>query len=201
MSDPATKLDILIISGRSGSGKSSTAYEICYLLKRQKIPHVHIDGDSLDALYPRDDFPEMMLANLRLMWTTFWAHFNDLRKRDTCKKSFVVVLDGTAMVLHLERIAEVFTDVVRPPCQSAEFLEWVDIHVNPVLLEAKDEVVRRRLGAREIGGELEEHLDSTNRMSQVLDQVAKNDVQSFVNDSNNITDLAREILKHVGLEV
>lgn len=200
MSDQMANLKILIISGRSGSGKSSTSYEVCHLLKKQEIPHVHIAGDNLDTLYPTDGTPEMMLVNLKLIWNTYWTHFDSLRKRHAGKNVFVIVLDGTAMIMHMDRIVKVLMDVVHNTPSAAETSELVDIHITPILLEASEENVEKRLKAREIGGELDAHIDSSRRMNRILDQMAESDIRRFVNDGTSITDLAGEILKHIGLE-
>lgn len=196
-----TKLTILIISGRSGSGKSSTAYEICHLLRDQRIPHAHIDGDNLDAIYPREESSEIMLTNLKIIWTTYWTIFADTRRKNNHKSSFVVILSGTGMVLNLGSIVEVFTNVVKEGSDTREVPVTLNIQVRPTVLETSDEIAERRLRSREIGGELDEHLNSSIKMNRTLAQVQNDEIVRFTNNGTSITKLALDVLEHAGLHV
>jgi gluconate kinase len=196
-----TTLKLIILSGRSGSGKSSTAYEICHLLKAQKVPHTHIDGDNLNAFYPRDGSPDIMLLNLRKMWDTYWVHFKVTYGGVQEGRVLVVVLSGTSMILNSKEIVNVFTAVVNHRPGTTDSLWPVNIEVSAIVLEAGDEVVEKRLQSREIGGELEEHLVSSSRMNQILGRVQNDEVKRFINNGDNITDLAFEILSHVNVEI
>jgi energy-coupling factor transporter ATP-binding protein EcfA2 len=46
-------VDLLLIGGRSGSGKSSIANELHYLLSEREVMHAVIEGDNLDLAYPK----------------------------------------------------------------------------------------------------------------------------------------------------
>lgn len=199
--DSPTTLKLIILSGRSGSGKSSTAYEICHLLRAQKVPHTHIDGDNLDTFYPRDDSPDIMLLNLKMMWSTYWAHFKVSCGSGEKSRLLVVILSGTGMILNFKDIVKVFTLVVNEGFRMAHDPRPVNIEVSSIVLEAGDEVVEERLRVREIGGELNEHLVSSNKMSRILAEVQNDGVKRFVNDGNDITDLALEVLKHANVPI
>ncbi|KID85495.1 hypothetical protein MGU_07357 [Metarhizium guizhouense ARSEF 977] len=47
-------IQLLIISRRAGSGKTSTSNEISEQLKLRGVCHAHIDGDNLDAMFPEE---------------------------------------------------------------------------------------------------------------------------------------------------
>ncbi|KAM3544674.1 hypothetical protein ARSEF1564_002403 [Beauveria bassiana] len=86
---------LIIVSGRAGSGKSSTANEMSEQLKRLEMRHAHIDCDNLDAMFPADDGADMLLANLAALWSNYYH----LRGVDR------LIISGTAAVLETERIA------------------------------------------------------------------------------------------------
>ncbi|KAM3443017.1 hypothetical protein MY4824_000722 [Beauveria thailandica] len=85
---------LIIVSGRAGSGKSSTANEMSEQLKRLEMRHAHIDCDNLDAMFPADDGADMLLANLAALWSNYYH----LRGVDR------LIISGTAAVLETERI-------------------------------------------------------------------------------------------------
>ncbi|KAM3456575.1 hypothetical protein MY5147_001997 [Beauveria neobassiana] len=86
---------LIIVSGRAGSGKSSTANEMSEQLKRLEMRHAHIDCDNLDAMFPADDGADMLLANLAALWSNYYH----LRGVDR------LIISGTGAVLETERIA------------------------------------------------------------------------------------------------
>ncbi|KAF1731813.1 hypothetical protein CRV24_008003 [Beauveria bassiana] len=79
---------LIIVSGRAGSGKSSTANEMSEQLKRLEMRHAHIDCDNLDAMFPADDGADMLLANLAALWSNYYH----LRGVDR------LIISGTAAV-------------------------------------------------------------------------------------------------------
>jgi hypothetical protein len=56
------------MGGRSGSGQSSVANELHYLLAEREVSHALIEGDNLDLAYPAPWRHALAEANLRAMW-------------------------------------------------------------------------------------------------------------------------------------
>ncbi len=45
--------ELLLLGGRAGVGKTSVAAEVSLLLREAGVTHCHIEGDVLDAAYPK----------------------------------------------------------------------------------------------------------------------------------------------------
>jgi hypothetical protein len=70
-------VDVLVICGPTGVGKSSTAYEVAHLLAAANLPHAMTDCDELDRVHP---WPQPGLAasglsrrNLAAVWSNLAA--------------------------------------------------------------------------------------------------------------------------------
>jgi ABC-type glutathione transport system ATPase component len=66
-------VDLLLIGGRSGSGKSSVAYELHDLLSNREVMHAFIEGDNLGLAYPPPWRHDLAESNLRAMWHNYHA--------------------------------------------------------------------------------------------------------------------------------
>lgn len=47
------RVELVLLGGRAGVGKTSVAYEMSALLRAAGVAHCHIEGDVLDAAYPK----------------------------------------------------------------------------------------------------------------------------------------------------
>jgi adenylylsulfate kinase-like enzyme len=65
--------DLLVIGGRSGSGKSAVGNELHHILARRRVMHAVIEGDNLDLAYPPPWRHGLAEANLRAMWRNYRA--------------------------------------------------------------------------------------------------------------------------------
>jgi uncharacterized membrane protein len=70
-------VDVLVICGAAGVGKSSTAYEVAHLLAAANLPHAMLDCDELDRVHP---WPppglapnELSRRNLTAVWSNLAA--------------------------------------------------------------------------------------------------------------------------------
>ena len=48
----APSTELLLLSGRSGVGKSTVAGELYHLLAQAEVKHALVEGDNLDLAYP-----------------------------------------------------------------------------------------------------------------------------------------------------
>lgn len=68
-------VDVLVISGAAGVGKSSTAYEISHQLRIAGVAHAVLDSDELDHIYPLPrDLPRLTERDLAAVWEGLRAY-------------------------------------------------------------------------------------------------------------------------------
>ena len=66
---------VLVICGASGTGKTSTAFEIGRLLQTLGVRHALIDTDELDRVWPQPEPLETLIDISRRNLSTWWANF------------------------------------------------------------------------------------------------------------------------------
>jgi MinD superfamily P-loop ATPase len=68
---------VLLLGGRAGVGKTTVGYAVSARLRQMAVAHCHVEGDNLDAAYPkpRDDPQGTRLteANLSALWHNYAA--------------------------------------------------------------------------------------------------------------------------------
>lgn len=190
---------VLLISGGCGTGKTTTAYEICHQLRLKKMMHVHIPGDGLDSMYPCDDDEVLLVRSLRAVWSSFWQEACRWWIREGWaakgRRTFTVVLDGTALALEQERIINTIAEGINQSLHTKSAGMDVRLESFTFILEADQEIVSDRLHTREKGSELEEHLESTQKMARVL---RESDLKAtwIQVDSKAVVEVAAKILQH-----
>ncbi|MEE4489001.1 hypothetical protein [Streptomyces sp. BE230] len=140
--------EVLIIGGRSGSGKSSLGWEISACLQTASVAHCFIEGDFLDQAYPA---PEGDPSRTRLTednLAALWGNYARLGYRRLIYTNTVSILESDLVVRAMGG----------------------NVRTTGVLLTADAETVRARLGGREVGSQLEAHLERSARMSAYLDE-------------------------------
>lgn len=93
---------LTIISGRSGSGKSSVANEMSQRLSLRGIARANIDGDNIDAMHPDPEGADVLLANLEARWATYTRAAPGLNR---------LIVSGMAIVLNFEAIKRIMDKV------------------------------------------------------------------------------------------
>lgn len=181
---------LLIVSGRAGSGKTTTAYEIAEQLKLRRLCHALVDGDNLDAIYPVEPAAEMLLDNLTAMWSNYY------HKRGITR----LIIAGTAIILEMEKIQSAVEHVCQETSlhPSSPTRQFNKLHTCAVVLTVPDEVAAQRLTSRERGSELSHCLESSNRMSSVLKEHVDQSVTRLSTNGRDVKDLALEVLRHAG---
>ncbi len=173
VSDTAPEFEVLLIGGRSGSGKTSVGYEVSDQLQAAGVSHCLIDGDNLSGAYPKavDDPHGTRLteANLAALWRNYVAIGH---------RRLVYV--NTVSVLEHEMI-------VRSMGGSAR--------VTSVLLTASDDTVRERLTRREIGGALQLHLERSSAMATHLDSEVLVGVVRVATDGRSVNEIAADVVE------
>lgn len=164
--------DVLFIGGRSGVGKTSVAAEASRLLADARIRHAVIEGDNLDQAWPEPwrDGHDLAERNLAAMWRNYRAlGYSRL------------IYTNTVSVLQLPALAAALGGEVRAV---------------PVLLTASDATAAERLGRREIGSALAEHIDRSAAAAAQLDGI--DGALRISTDGRSVGDIAADVLAAAG---
>ena len=137
-------IDIVLIAGPAGVGKTTVVHEVSLQLRTAGIPHAVIDTDGLDDLFPvPDDQWRLTEQNLAHVWRSFRA-----------RGSRRLLLTG--VYLH-----------------QPQELEWISRATGAdrmILIEltAPDAALQERVGRREIGSGGPSQLERTAAQAQRL---------------------------------
>jgi thymidylate kinase len=158
---------VLLIGGRSGSGKTQAATELHALLKREDVRHAVIEGDHLDLAHPAPWEHHLAERNL----AAIWANYREL---------------GYARLIYTNTVA---------PLQAAELAAAMgdDPVVTAVLLTASNDTAYARLSSRESGDELLEHLRRSEAASARLDQECPPGVVRIDTNGRSSSEVAEDI--------
>ena len=172
---PTAPVQVLLLSGPAGVGKSTLGWEIAAQLRRLGIAHVLLDSDELDRAWPLRAAEQQQLNRANL--TTFWAN---------------------AAALGHSRL--VFVGVF---LNAAAALDWVTAcipgaSVTRVVLDARDDELERRVRAREIGSEADEQWKRTLAQSRRFRR--RNAGSADVLDTTGLAvpGLARQVIERAG---
>lgn len=169
-------VEVLLIGGRSGVGKSTLGWEVSRQLQASGAAHCFIEGDNLDQVFPApagDPVREAISeANLAAMWNNYRA-LGQTR----------LVYTNTAAVISAPWMARALGGEVR-------FIG--------VLLTAGDDTAAGRLAGREIGGGLPASLERSRLAARWLDAEAPAWVVRVPTDDRTIPDIAAEVIGLTG---
>jgi hypothetical protein len=136
------------------------------------VAHCFIEGDFLDQAYPAPpgdpSRTELTRQNLRALWGNYFGH--GYRR---------LIYTNSYSVLETELIVDAMGG---------------DVDVTAVLLTADDSTIRRRLGEREIGSQLDAHLTRSAALATTLAESAPSWVVRIPTDGRTVTELASQII-------
>lgn len=167
--------EVLLIGGPAGVGKSSVGWEVSVQLNRLGVAHWHLEGDVLDAAWPRPDDDQdgqrMTVNTLRAMAGVFAAE-----GYTRC------VYVQTASVIDSHLVTEALGEV----------------RMAGVLLTASESTRSQRLSGREIGTDLDRHLASTRRMADRLERESPHWVVRIATDDRAVATIAQDVIERSG---
>jgi broad-specificity NMP kinase len=167
--------EVLLIGGPAGVGKSTVGWEVSVQLNRLGVAHWHLEGDVLDAAWPRpaddQDGQRLTVNTLRAMASVFAGE--GYRR---------CVYVQTASVVDAHLVARALGEV----------------RLVGVLLTASETTRFGRLSGREIGSDLDRHLASTRRMAAYLQQEAPEWVDRVPTDGRTVTAIAEDVISRSG---
>jgi adenylylsulfate kinase len=171
----ARPLPVLLITGTLGSGKTVLAADIGELLAAREPRTAIIDLDWLGWVSPAPDglhaIDYLILSNLAAVWPNFEAAGAG---RLVLART---VLDGELIEGLGEAIGSVSLTIVRVTASAATIAE--------------------RLGARDTGAVLAQHLAEAAEFAGVLDKMGAEDFQ-VSNDGRPIREVSEEIVARAG---
>lgn len=171
---------LLLIGGRSGTGKTTVAQGVSTRPQELGIAHCHVEGDNLDAAYPKaSDGPHgtrLTEANLAALWRNYRAIGHHR-----------LVYVNTASVLE----PQLFIRAVGARSRD-------DADVVAVELTARDDTVAARLEGRESGENLAQHLQRSRQMAQVLARQAPAATVRVSTDDRDVAGIAAEVISLSG---
>ena len=176
MTPEAPDVELLLVGGRSGVGKTTVAFEVSEQLQAAQVAHCLVDGDNLDAAHPKPaDDPlgtRLTEANLHALWRNYAA---------VGHHRFVYV--NTVSVLEPDLVVRAMGGRAR---------------TTGVLLTADDDTTRGRLAQREVGGALGRHLERSAAMAGHLQASAGEDVHRVATDGRAVVDIAADVVALTG---
>ncbi|MGI4896636.1 MAG: AAA family ATPase [Janthinobacterium lividum] len=169
-------VDVLLLGGRSGSGKTTVAHEISALLQARDVWHCHLEGDNVDAAHPKAaDDPDgraLTQANVTALWRNYRAIGHHR-----------LIYVNTAVVLEPDLVL----DALGGPCR-----------VTVVAFTADNDTVAARLSQRETGGGMAHHVERSRVMAAVIDRDAVPETLWVATDRRTVRDVAQEVLDLTG---
>ena len=167
--------DVLLIGGPAGVGKSTVGWEVSVQLNRLQIAHWHLEGDVLDAAWPRpeddQDGERMTVNTMRAMAGVF-------------------AVEGYTRCVYVQTASVVDSHLVTQALGT--------VRLRGVLLTASEAIRVQRLADREIGTDLDRHLASTRRMAERLERESPDWVERVPTDDRTVAEIAREVIAHSG---
>lgn len=164
--------EVLVVGGRSGVGKSSVAFELHAQLTELGIKHCVVEGDSLDMAFPRPWEHHLAERNL----AAIWSNYRELGYRR-------MIYTNTVSVRFTQELAQAMGD--RPK-------------INAVLLTANDDTSSSRLRGRNLGSDLQGHLDRSNTAARDLELTTPQWVHRCPTDNRSLQDIAVNLLSLTG---
>lgn len=168
--------ELLLVAARAGVGKTSVAYGVSAILREAGVAHCHIEGDVLDAAYPKpaedQDGSSMTERNLRSL-------SREYRRL------------GYTRLIYVNTVSVLEPDLIRRAVGDVD-------SVVSVLLEADDAEVEERLSSRERGSELPRHLARGPGVARTLAEQAESDVHRLDVCHSSVHDAAAHVLELTG---
>lgn len=183
MATAGTPVEILLITGPAGVGKSTLCWEMGDVLAEAGIAHVAIESDELDRVFPKPGPEELApLApgardvsqlNLAALWGTYRA------------------LGHTRLIMSGVMLHVAFDK------------GWIlaaipDARITVVRLRAGDESLIERLDHRETGAGRDAQIERSLRQARRLAGEAADGFIVVDTDGRSPTELAREVLGRAG---
>ncbi len=171
------QLELLLIGGGSGTGKTTVGWEVSEILKRRTIAHCVLEGDFMDQVHPAPLGDPDRAGITERNVAAVWANYAALGHRRLVYTNTVSVLE--------ERM-------LRRAMGSG------DIAVTRILLTADEATVRERLAVRETGSQLLTHIERSLRAAALLEAEAPAGTVRVATDGLAVGEIAERVVAATG---
>lgn len=176
-------VDILLITGPAGVGKSTLGWEIGARLAEVQQAHTIIETDELDRVYPRPSAEELerlkpgtrdvSSINLAALWSTYRALGHSR-----------LIMSGVMLHVEFDR-------------------RWIlqaipDARITVIRLIATESTLLARLAQREAGSGLDDQVQRTLRQAKRMAAEKPDGITSVPTDGKTPQELAQTVLRAVG---
>ncbi|MFE0690404.1 hypothetical protein ACFV0Z_19915 [Streptomyces xiamenensis] len=169
-----TGYELLLIGGGAGVGKTTVGWEVSAVLRARGTAHCLLEGDFMDQIHPAPAGDPHRSAITERNTAAIWANYAALGQRRLIYTNTVSVLE-------------------EPMLRRA--MGGGEIRVTRVLLTAGETTVRERLAGREIGSQLDAHIESSLRNARHLDEQAPPGTIRIPTDGRSVHAIALDILR------
>jgi len=165
-------VEVIVISGSMGSGKTTVMAEASDILSAGGVVHAAVDLDALGVAHlPDGPFGDLKYRNLRSVWENCAA----------AGVSRLLLAEAVESRAELDRIREAIPGCAIVVCR----------------LRADSGTMQRRVRVREPGMLQEQFVARVMDLETLLDAARLEDF-SLVNDEGSVTEVARELLVRAG---
>lgn len=184
-----TTIQILLLGGASGTGKTTVGWELSAILEHRGVDHCVIDGDTLGHIFPAPPGDPSRSGVVERNLASVWSGFAKVGQTR-------LIYTNTVSVLEEEMIRR----AVRTPAAGggASSEVEVEVEVTSVVLVAGARTVAQRLARRETGDRVDLHIDRSLRAAMLLQQRASESVVVISTDGRAVEDVALEVLDATG---
>ncbi|MGD0313497.1 MAG: hypothetical protein ABSC90_13670 [Acidimicrobiales bacterium] len=167
------EVQVLVLCGASGTGKTATAWEIGHRLRGLGIPHALIDTDELDRVWPQPEPVDALISVTRRNLESVWATYAELGVRR-------LVLCG---VMASIRHAEPWIREALPRAKVAF-----------VRLTAEQSTREQRIREREVGSGFEHEMMASDRAATFIQDHDEPGMLRVTSDGKTVVEVAEEVL-------
>ena len=168
------KIQVLVVCGASGTGKTATVFEVGQHLRKLGIHHALIDTDELDRIWPQpeqiEDLIEISRQNLRALWMRFSG------------------LGGRHLVL-----CGVMASISESKLWIADAIG--ESTITYVRLTAERRTREARLRGREIGSGFENDMGASDRATAFIKDHDPSGVPRVATDGKSVIAVSAEVLR------
>ena len=180
-----TTIQILLLGGASGTGKTTVGWELSAILEQRGVAHCVIDGDTLGHIFPAPPGDPLRSRIVERNLTSVWSGFAEMGQTR-------LIYTNTVSVLEEEMIRRAIE------ASSAAGETPVGIEVTSVILTAGPRTVAQRLARRETGDRVDLHIDRSLRAALLLQQRAPKTGIVVCTDDRGVEGIAAEVLDATG---
>ncbi|TDC24061.1 hypothetical protein E1265_10965 [Streptomyces sp. 8K308] len=169
-----TAYELLLIGGGAGVGKTTVAWEVSAVLRAKGTAHCLIEGDYMDQIHPAPVDDPHRTAITERNTAAIWSNYAAL---------------GQHRLIYTNTVSILEEPMIRRAMGGGE------IRATRILLTARETTVRERLAQREIGSQLDAHIESSLRNARNLSEEAPAGTIRVATDGRSVHDIALDVLQ------